>query len=138
MSEQQKKINELVELCLKLQREERALDEKKTEVKEIRDSIIDEMKNGFDDPVAFVDLPDMLRVTLVEYVKESVNTKNIPEIKEMLNPVQQAAVIKTKEVVDADGIKFMKTVLDEEQLGNILSLSPVCYIKFMDRKKKDI
>jgi hypothetical protein len=135
MSEQQKKIDDIVQLCLDLQREENALEEKRIEVKEIRDNIIDKMKHGFDNPVTFVDLPEMLRVTLVEYVKESVSSENIPEVKQMLNPAQQAAVIKTKEVIDKDGIAFLKTTLSEEELGNILSLSPVCFIQFRDREK---
>lgn len=132
MSETQKKLEDLVELCLDLQTQERELEVKKSEVSKTRDKIIDMMKQ---EDYKFVDLPEMLRVTLVEFVKESVDAKSVQAVKELLNEAQRATVIKTKEFIDKDGIKHLKGILSDEVLAEVLTMSPVTYIQFRDREK---
>jgi len=136
MSESKEKIDAIVELCLDLQTREQSLEKMKTEVKELRSNILDAMESGIDGEVIdFVDLPEMLRVSIVEYVRESVSTEAIPQIKELITDEQQVVIIKTKEFVDKGGIKLLRGLLSETQVLEVLSLSPVKYIKFTDREK---
>ena len=123
---------DIVKKCLKLQEKEQEKKKLEAKCKLLREEIMTTMQR---ERWTAVDLPGQLRVSLVEYTKESVSTRGIEKLKKLLTPEDIARIIITKESVDKEGLKHVKALLDEEALLEVIDLSPRSHITFTDRDK---
>ena len=119
--------------CDSLKAKERELDNLKNETDNLKKSLLGRMTSW---GVKSIDLPGDMKVTKVEYIKESIPDKEVPRVKELLPENERLVIIKTKEYIDAKGIELLKGRLTEAQMLEVLSLTPVVYLKFTDREGK--
>jgi restriction endonuclease S subunit len=122
-----------VKKALKLQEKDQQLKALEKETKALRKELLATLlKNGWKS----LDLEEKMKLTLVEYTKESVSQEGIAKIKELLPERDIATVVQTKEFVNSEGIKHLKVLLTETQLAMVVDLSPTQYVKLTDREAK--